>query len=215
LWRQGAESEGRTLVLGGDSASESVFKSLAPGHRVLHLATHGFFLDGDCVPATSAAGERGVAAAASTRLLEESPLLRSGLVLAGANRRTEASAGDDDGMLTAEEIAGLDLSSAQWTVLSACDTGRGDWQAGEGVLGLRRAFQVAGARTVILSLWPVIDTVAADWMTALYKRKFVENASTASAVRGANRTLLAARRAAGQSTHPLYWSGFIATGDWR
>ena len=240
LWRQGAETAGRTLLLGGDSASESVFKSLAPGHRVLHLATHGFFLDRDCVPSTpttppaaaaaatpgaaatattpatsAAAADRGAAPAASARLLEESPLLRSGLVLAGANRRTEASSEDDDGMLTAEEIAGLDLSSAQWTVLSACDTGRGDWQAGEGVLGLRRAFQVAGARTVILSLWPVIDTVAADWMTALYKRKFVENASTASAVRGANRTLLAARRAAGQSTHPLYWSGFIATGDWR
>jgi CHAT domain-containing protein len=221
LWRQGAESEGRTLLLGGDSASESVFKSLAPGHRVLHLATHGFFLDRDCVPSilsttsTTATVNRSTAAAASARLLEESPLLRSGLVLAGANRRTDASSEDDDGMLTAEEIAGLDLSSAQWTVLSACDTGRGDWQAGEGVLGLRRAFQVAGARTVILSLWPVIDTVAADWMTALYKRKFVEHASTASAVRAANRTLLAARRAAGQSTHPLYWSGFIATGDWR
>lgn len=125
-------------------------------------------------------------------------------------------AGDeDDGVLTAEEIAGLDLSAAQWAVLSACDTGRGDLQAGEGVVGLRRAFQVAGARTVILSLWPVLDNVAAEWMAELYRGKFVRGDTTATSVRAASRALLAARRAAGQSTHPLYWSGFIATGDWR
>jgi CHAT domain-containing protein len=93
--------------------------------------------------------------------------------------------------------------------------GRGDWQAGEGVLGLRRAFQVAGTRTVILSLWPVLDTVASDWMAELYRSKFVRGATTASAVRSASRTLLARRRAAGGSTHPIYWSGFIASGDWR
>jgi CHAT domain-containing protein len=151
-------------------------------------------------------------------VLEESPLLRSGLILAGANQRAPASSDADveDGILTAEEIAGLDLSGAQWAVLSACDTGRGDWQAGEGVLGLRRAFQVAGARTVILSLWPVLDTVTSKWMTELYRRKWASHGTTtAAAVRAANRTLLAERRASGASTHPLYWSGFIATGDWR
>jgi CHAT domain-containing protein len=149
------------------------------------------------------------------RFLEESPLLRAGLVLAGANQRAPANSDEDDGILTAEEIVSLDLSGAQWAVLSACDTGRGDWQAGEGVLGLRRAFQVAGARTVILSLWPVLDTVTSAWMTELYRGRFVRGTTTAAAVRAANRTLLAARRAHGQSTHPLYWSGFIATGDWR
>ncbi len=159
-------------------------------------------------------GARGAVAAAAP-LLAESPLLRSGLVLAGANRRAETSRDEDDGILTAEEIAGLDLSAAQWAVLSACDTGRGDLQAGEGVVGLRRAFQVAGARTVILSLWPVLDNVAADWMAELYRGKFVRGDTTATSVRAASRSLLAARRAAGQSTHPLYWSGFIATGDWR
>ena len=112
-------------------------------------------------------------------------------------------------------MAGLNLWGTPLVVLSACDTGRGDWQPSEGVLGLRRAFDVAGARTVILSLWPVIDTVASQWMTELYRAKFVRNAGTAMAVRTASRTLLAARRTAGQSTHPLYWSGFIATGDWR
>jgi tetratricopeptide (TPR) repeat protein len=216
------------MLLGDDRASETAFKVLASGRRVLHLATHGFFLDRACgtspattnVAANGANGgantsARGGAAPAGTPLLAESPLLRSGLVLAGANRRAETDRDEDDGILTAEEIAGLDLSAAQWAVLSACDTGRGDLQAGEGVVGLRRAFQVAGARTVILSLWPVLDNVAADWMAELYRGKFVRGDTTATSIRAASRSLLAARRAAGQSTHPLYWSGFIATGDWR
>lgn len=159
--------------------------------------------------------DRGAVAAVGAQLLEESPLLRSGLVLAGANQRAQAHADEEDGILTAEEIAGLNLSETQWAVLSACDTGRGDWQPSEGVLGLRRAFEVAGARTVILSLWPVIDTVASQWMTELYREKFINRVPTSIAVRTASRKLLAARRSAGQSTHPLYWSGFIATGDWR
>jgi tetratricopeptide (TPR) repeat protein len=234
------------MLLGDDRASETAFKMLARGRRVLHLATHGFFLDRACeaaAPASDAAASttsspaaaqtalpadaptstapasntasRGGAALAGARVLEQSPLLRSGLVLAGANRRAEMTSEEDDGVLTAEEIAGLDLSAAQWAVLSACDTGRGDLAAGEGVVGLRRAFQVAGARTVILSLWPVLDNVAADWMAELYRGKFVRGDTTAISVRASSRSLLAARRAAGQSTHPLYWSGFIATGDWR
>jgi CHAT domain-containing protein len=129
-----------------------------------------------------------------TQLLEESPLLRSGLVLAGANQRASTNGDDEDGILTAEEIAGLDLLETQWAVLSACDTGRGDWQPSEGVLGLRRAFEVAGARTVILSLWPVIDTVASQWMAELYREKFVRDVQTATAV--PRREPEAARRAA-------------------
>jgi tetratricopeptide (TPR) repeat protein len=239
LWRQGTGASRATaapspsgddsvMLLGDDRASETAFKMLATGRRVLHLATHGFFLDRACgaspsavnAPTTGANGganasARGGAAPVAMPLLAESPLLRSGLVLAGANRRAETNRDDDDGILTAEEIAGLDLSAAQWAVLSACDTGRGDLQAGEGVVGLRRAFQVAGARTVILSLWPVLDNVAADWMAELYRGKFVRGDTTATSVRAASRSLLTARRAAGQSTHPLYWSGFIATGDWR
>ena len=219
-----AAADDNVMLLGDDRASETAFKMLATGRRVLHLATHGFFLDRACessaaAPASSASAanpaSRGGGMLAGARVLEQSPLLRSGLVLAGANRRAEMAGDEDDGVLTAEEIAGLDLSAAQWAVLSACDTGRGDLQAGEGVVGLRRAFQVAGARTVILSLWPVLDDVAADWMAELYRGKFVRGDTTATSVRAASRAMLAARRAAGQSTHPLYWSGFIATGDWR
>ncbi len=80
-----------------------------------------------------------------------------------------AKADQDDGILTAEEIARLNLQGIGWAVLSACDTGLGEIKAGEGVFGLRRAFQVAGARTVIMSLWSVEDRSAMQWMRALYR----------------------------------------------
>jgi len=121
----------------------------------------------------------------------------------------------EDGILSAQEIASLDLQGVQWTVLSACNTGLGDVRAGEGVLGLRRAFQVAGCRTVVMSLWPVLDEQARDWMRALYEAKFTRRLDTAEAVRRASRELLARQRMRGASTHPFLWAGFIAAGDWR
>jgi len=79
----------------------------------------------------------------------ENPLLLSGLAFAGANRRTSAKPEESDGILTAEEIASLNLEGVDWAVLSACNTGAGEIKVGEGVFGLRRAFQVAGAKTVV------------------------------------------------------------------
>ena len=79
----------------------------------------------------------------------------------------------------------------------------------------RRAFQVAGVRTVIMSLWPVEDYAALDWMRALYAGRLQKHLSTSDAMREASLTVLRARRAKGQSTHPFYWSGFVAAGDWR
>jgi CHAT domain-containing protein len=100
-------------------------------------------------------------------------------------------------------------------VLSACDTGLGEISASEGVFGLRRALHVAGARTTILSLWAVRDEDALTWMDALYHGRLVDGLDTAEAVRGASRTLLTQRRQAGKSTHPFYWAGFVAAGDWH
>jgi len=198
----------------GPAANETMFKRTASGHRVLHLATHGFFLGGDCQSALEApAAER--ISSASSAVTRENPLLLSGLVLAGANHREAAGADEDDGILTAQEIATLDLNGTEWAVLSACDTGTGEIRAGEGVFGLRRAFQLAGARTVIMSLWPVEDEVTRQWMAALYRHRFVEGKSTAGSVNGASLELLRQRRARGESTHPFYWAGFIAAGDWR
>ena len=100
-------------------------------------------------------------------------------------------------------------------MLSACDTGLGTVAAGEGVLGLRRAFQVAGARTVIMSLWSVEDQATRQWMEALYHARLGQRLDTADAVREAGLTMLRERRAKGQSVHPFYWASFVAAGDWR
>jgi CHAT domain-containing protein len=112
-------------------------------------------------------------------------------------------------------VASLDLRGIEWTVLSACDTGLGVIKDGEGVLGLRRAFQIAGVRTVIMSLWSVDDTATQAWMRALYRERFRNGATTMAAVRNASLQTLRARRARGESTHPFYWAAFVAAGDWR
>jgi CHAT domain-containing protein len=217
LWQRpggmlrGAESN--AVLLTGAAASESAFKQQAAGKRVLHLATHGFFLGGKCASALEASEKpRGKA---PVSLTGENPLLLSGFALAGANHRQAAGPDEEDGILTAEEIAALDLSGVEWAVLSACDTGVGEVKAGEGVLGLRRAFQVAGVRTLIMSLWPVEDQVARDWMGQLYRARLVHGLTTMDAVHQANLKTLRQRRAKGQTTHPFYWAGFVAAGDWR
>ncbi len=204
-------------VLSGSSASETAVKNALSGRRVLHFATHGFFISDACPPDGSRSG--GVArSSAAARFAEEgreNPLLLSGLAFAGANRRGAARLDEDDGILTAEEVAGLNLNGVEWAVLSACDTGLGEIRAGEGVFGLRRAFQVAGARTVIMSLWPVDDQATRAWMRALYEARFSRGLSTADAVHSASVSVLRDRRAKKQSTLPLYWAAFVAAGDWR
>jgi CHAT domain-containing protein len=118
-------------------------------------------------------------------------------------------------VLTAEEVAALNLSGVEWAVLSGCDTGVGEVRTGEGVFGLRRAFRVAGAKTVIMSLWPVEDKSTRQWMTTLYAGRLTRKLNTADAVRDASLTVLRQRRASRQNTHPFYWAGFVAAGDWR
>jgi len=219
LWSMPEIPEERARVLVGRDASEPTFKKEAHGYRVLHLATHGFFLGDSCSPAP--AGTRsvgGLVNASSTRPAAtpaENPLLLSGLALAGANRRQSAAPNEDDGILTAEEVASLDLGGVEWAVLSACDTGIGQIKSGEGVFGLRRAFQVAGARTVIMSLWSVDDEATRVWMRALYEGRFQKRLTTADAMRAASAAVLRNRRAKGLSTNPFYWAAFVAVGGWN
>jgi len=130
------------------------------------------------------------------------PLRLSGLVFA-------------DGLLLAEEVATLDFSAAQWVVLSGCDTGVGQIQNDEGVLGLRRAFRIAGAGTLVMSLWPVEDRSAEIFMSSLYAARLQGHRATAAAMRDAYRQALTATRRAHRNSHPLYWAPFIASGDWR
>jgi CHAT domain-containing protein len=88
-------------------------------------------------------------------------------------------------------------------------------QTGEGVFGLRRAFEIAGARTLIMSLWPVEDQAAREWMGRLYEARLNGHASTVDAVRQASLEMLKERRSRRESTHPFYWGAFVAAGDWR
>ena len=217
-WRETPGARGSVELLVGRAADERTFKSKAPGHRVLHLATHGFFLAGECEvqqPATRAVGGLSGLTDVPPAASLESPLLQTGLALAGANRRMTDSPDEEDGILTAEEVASLDLRGVEWVVLSACETGLGEIRVGEGVFGLRRAFQIAGARTVIMSLWSVEDQATRVWMRALYEGRLVRNLRTADAVREASLSVLKARRAEGKSTHPFYWAAFVAAGDFR
>ena len=132
---EGAE----TTLLVGAEATESAFKRLAGGHRIIHLATHGFFLGEGCETGASVRGIGavaewdGIGSSDRPAIIEESPLLLSGLALAGANRRVEAGPDQEDGILTAEEVMSLDLSRVEWAVMSGCQTGVGSLQEGEGV----------------------------------------------------------------------------------
>ncbi|KAB2967582.1 MAG: CHAT domain-containing protein, partial [Thermoanaerobaculia bacterium] len=193
------------VELTGAAATEGALTRAIRGRRIVHLATHGFALGAAC------AGE-GPASGPSGRV---NPLVLSGLAVAGANRRLEPSRAGDDGILTAEEVAGLDLRGAEWVVLSGCDTGAGDVERFEGVIGLRRSFRMAGARTLVFSLWPVEDRAAAQWMRDLYAARFAEGLDTAAAVRQASLRNLDRRRRNGESTHPFFWAAFVAEGDWR
>ena len=211
FWRSTASSSGTAaptadLVLSGRRASEAAFRIGAPGRKALHIATHAFLVPDRC----------GTAASKNAGVSNDNPLFLTGLAFAGANRRYEEGASSlaGDGILTAEEIATLDLRGVEWTVLSACETALGQVWVGEGVLGLRRAFEVAGTGTLITSLWRVKDDDAREWMRRLYSARAAKT-STVEAVRRATAGVLSTRRKAGLSTHPFYWGMFVAAGDWR
>lgn len=201
-------------VITGAAASERALKAARPP-VLLHVATHGFFLAGDD---KAIAGARalefdagtGPAAAEPTEgarlwLTQAGPLLRSGLALAGANARI----GRDDGILTALEVASMDLRGTELVVLSACETGVGEVDAGEGVYGLRRALTIAGARAQVMSLWKVDDAATRDLMIDYYKG-LAKGTGRGEALRAAQQGLLAdAKR-----RHPYYWAAFIPSGAW-
>ncbi len=203
---QAAWTHGSARALVGSSASEAQFKRLAPGMRVVHLATHAFFLNGDCKDSKALTG-------VTRQVLTERPLLGCGLALANANRRARASSSDEDGLLTAEEIVGLDLSGVEWAVLSACETGLGTDRAWEGMFSLSRAFTVAGARQIVASLWRVDDVATSSWARELYRSPRQPHGDASVATRNASLAMISRRRALGWSTHPYYWGAFVATGN--
>jgi len=213
-WRAQPEVAGADVVtLLGQQASEVNLKQRASRARAIHLATHGFYLGNSC--GASARASMNTTFEPGDALREESPLIRSGIALAGANARDLGDESADDGILTASEIASLDLRGVDWVALSACQTGVGDVVSGEGVFGLRRAFHVAGAGTLVMSLWDVEDKSAARFMEALYRERFGRGRSVPEAMREAARSVIAWRRGRRASAGPATWGAFVATGSWK
>jgi CHAT domain-containing protein/Tfp pilus assembly protein PilF len=197
-----------TLLTGAQASKAELERVEAP--RILHIATHGFFLQDAAVdsnqPADTIAGSRAI----SARIKSGNPLLRSGLALAGANLRGSGSNnGGDNGILTAMEASGLNLWGTRLVTLSACDTGVGEVRTGEGVYGLRRAFVLAGAQSLLMTLWPVSDYVTRKIMTDYYTG-LNEGLGRAEALRQVKLAML--KR--GNHQHPFFWAGFIESGEW-
>ncbi len=189
------------ITLSAGLATEtSVKQAVAPS--LLHFATHGFFLNEEAT--THAPATPTSAAKSSTKI--ENPLLRAGLALAGANKRTGSG---DDGILTALEASGLNLWGTKLIVLSACDTGLGEVRNGEGVFGLRRSFTLAGAESMVMSLWPVSDYVTRELMTNYYKN-LKKGIGRGESLRKVQLEMLKRPN----RRHPFYWASFIQSGEW-
>ena len=197
-------------VLTEDEATENVLKA-AQAPRILHIATHGFFLpnvERSGEPESWLATRSSDNPLAAVDISIENPLLRSGLALAGFNAR---QSGSEDGVLTALEVANLNLFGTQLVVLSACETGLGDIVNGDGVYGLRRSFAIAGAESQLMSLWLVSDD-GTQALMARYYEKLVSGMGRSEALRETQLEMIAED---GRYSHPYYWASFILAGDWR
>ncbi len=221
--------EGRAVKeLRRQQATEAAFRDSAGSHRYLHLATHGFFAEGARRRQLASLSGR---EATGRERMEGGPAagwppgLLSGLVLAGANRPVEE--GKDDGVLTALEVQALDLRGVELAVLSACETALGESVRGEGVLGLQRAFQLAGACTTVGSLWRVPDEATRALMSEFYRQLWEEQKSKLDALRAAQLWMMREGRTRGVNPGetdasasavtlpPKYWAAFVLSGDWR
>jgi CHAT domain-containing protein len=232
-------------VLTGIDADEARLPELLAKSRYVHLATHGFFAPPGVkslwqfdVQEAQLFGENRPGGRRAT-VTGRNPLLLSGIVVAGANLPPERDslglATGEDGILTAEELAGLNLYQSELVTLSACETGLGDVAAGEGVFGLQRALHQAGVRSVISSLWKVDDAATRALMTEFYRNLWEKKLSKLDALRQAQLAMLAGYRPetgtirglgkesvpaaapdpANGRLSPYYWSAFQLSGDWR
>ena len=228
LYRDLFGPDGVTL-LEKTEANEKRFRQEAPRHKYLHVATHGFFAPESLRSALKDSADRGARLSesdSSRRFVGYPPGLLSGLALAGANRPPDAE--HDDGILTASEVESLDLRGVDLALLSACETGLGNVAGGEGLLGLQRAFQVAGARSVVASLWKVSDDATRSLMERFYDNLWQKEMSTLESLREAQLWMLKEGQHRGlvrldqpqpaeapKRTPPFYWAAFVLSGDWR
>ena len=192
------------VFLTASEATETALKqTVAP--RILHIATHGFFLE-DTGELKNAAAPKDAIRSSNVAAEFNNPLLRSGLAFAGANQRNGSP---DDGVLTALEASGLNLWGTKLVVLSACDTGLGEVKNGEGVYGLRRAFTLAGTESLVMSLWSVSDNATRELMTNYYKN-LKQGIGRGESLRQVQLEMLKKNN----RRHPFYWAAFIQSGEW-
>jgi CHAT domain-containing protein len=228
-----AEAEARSVakLLGGDTvlrlgadAREAELKAVV-SPRVLHLATHGFFLSDREFKRTNSlpdswAGNWGPRWNASLPKEDwENPLIRCGIALAGANHFSNSELGTrnselEDGLLTGLEASLLNLQGTELVILSACDSGSGEVKIGEGVMSLRRAFRIAGAETVLASHWKVSDRATSRLMTE-FMRRWRAGEPRVKAWREAQLSLIRSKGASEDFSDPFFWSAFTLTGQWR
>ncbi|HKM93154.1 MAG TPA: CHAT domain-containing protein [Prolixibacteraceae bacterium] len=188
----------------GSQATEDAFKKLSgQGNRVIHIATHGFFFPSEHQKPKE--HDRFQPLGESRFKYIPNPLLRSGLLMAGSNRTWQGDypqQGLEDGILTAAEISEMNLFNTELVVLSACETGLGDINNSEGVFGLQRAFKLAGAKTIIMSLWKIPDKQTSMLMQAFYKN-WLSGMNKNEAFKKAQLELRS------QFPEPYYWAGFV------
>jgi len=209
-----------SLRLGADAREAELKAAVSP--RVLHLATHGFFLSDQELRHTNSGGADllvGLDARqrVPTRNDLENPLVRCGIALAGANHaRQITNAIAEDGLLTGLEASLLNLQGTELVILSACDSGTGEVKIGEGVMSLRRAFRIAGAESVLASHWPVNDEATQLLMTEFMRLWHAEHKPRVQAWREAQLFLKSQRSKNGISfSNPYFWSAFTLTGQWN
>jgi CHAT domain-containing protein len=205
---------GEARIVTGAQATKGRFKKeLAERPRLIHLATHGYFAEqGGC--------ETGSAASRTWRdgsdPVAVNPLLLSGMAFAGANRAGRIGSGGASGILTAYEVAGLDLRQARLVVLSACDTGAGSRERGQEVQGLRWGFRAAGARALVTSLWRSNDVATRKLMADFYQVLATAEVPSdgfrgAEALRSAQLERIGDERRL-QLRKPLVWANFVFSG---
>jgi len=203
----------------GREALEDVLKC-HESPRIIHFATHGFFLDAQNLPKvkpsrgkTPISGRATPAQSAAYKRSYENPLTRSGLMLAGANRAMRSGViGQGDGIVTADKILELRLKGTEMVVLSACKTGLGEIRNGEGVLGLRRAFLQAGAGSLVMSMWSVPDQETRELMIEFYKNALSGKINRCQALRQAAIKEMQIVKERYGGAHPAYWGAFVFLG---